>query len=153
MKKWILFFALIPIFIQAQSDGKVLGWATVWYDSLVTYSDTTASDSSWIIDLAYAYDFPSVAVVDTGTGIVDSLKAYKGIRVYAYSGARIESDTLWISTPLPLKTGAFANDTVMAGSGNYILLENSIDLLKIVRVNAVTTQANTTEVAVTAKKD
>lgn len=146
MKKLICAIVLfISTFICAQSTGALIGGGVVFADSLKSYSTTYASDSSYIVKLNLLYGFVSITHKDTGTaaavgGIVDSLKAYKGMIRYTNGYAHVPVDTLWGTKALPLKNNAWNVDTVMAGGSGqtctYVLLENNIQLLKIVNVNS-----------------
>jgi len=162
MKKLFFWVAVFSIAAFGQSNFKLTGNGGVWTDSLTTEYDTTGtssglnpslSDSALIVDVGYAYKFLSVVIQDTGFAITDSIKVYKGSR--EWNDTRKVVDTLWCTLPLPFKDNGWVTDTTMVGAGqtkNYLLLEQNIDLLKILRVNAQIIQANKTKVQVEGKK-
>lgn len=142
--KHLLIFLLLSCGVSlAQVNGFAVGNGYVWNDSLTTYHDSSGgsfyqvTDSVNIIRLGYNYSFVSITIEDTGSVYTDSLKIYKGVRVY--NNANVLQDTLWCDLPLPVKLNDWTStDTVLAGAGQiktYIILENNLDLLKVAYKN------------------
>jgi hypothetical protein len=151
MKKYLIVKLLLFSGIAlSQSTGKLVGNGGIWYDSLTTYSATSASDSSYIIDLNLTYSYPQITVSDTGAVIDDSLKLYKGHVIY-YNPSSAPSDTIWDTDALPVKNNVWGNDTTLVGGGvvkTYTILDGAIRLLEVRRVNAVVVAGNTTKIIV-----
>ena len=138
MKKLIILLVLIAGFTLAQTTGMMVGDGMIWSDSLTTYSAASASDSVYEIDMNYAYSYPTITVVDTGTSITDSIKVYKGRYTYASSRGTV-IDTIWNIDALPVKNNIWGADTTLVGAGTvrtYTILDPSIRLLRVLRVNS-----------------
>lgn len=143
MKKLIMLLLLFCGLSIAQTQGVAVGQGYVWTDSLTTYHDSTGgdfyqvTDSVWILPLRYNYSFPSITVTDTGATYTDTLKLYKGVEIFNNAGVLV--DTSWCDLPLPVKLNDWVTaDTVLAGAGEtktYLIMENNINLLKIVYAN------------------
>jgi len=152
MKK-IIILVLFSISIFAQNTGAYKGGGIVFADTLKTYGSGVSSDSAFTINLELFYGFPTITVKDTGASIVDTLKIYKGAVTYVDGINHTIVDTVWTGKALSVRNNAWTSDTLIVGSGNYVLLDDNIQLLKIVRVNTVVTQSNKTRVVVEAKKN
>lgn len=154
MKKLIAIILLLGGIGFAQTNGALKGGGIIFADSLCFYQDTTGyysgtgwlhpSDSSAIINLNLDWGFVSITVQDTGVaaasgGIVDSLKAYKGSVRYTNSISHTIVDTIWGTKALPFKNNGWNVDTTMVSASGqvstYTLLDNNIQLLKIMSVN------------------
>ena len=139
----------------AQTTGIMVGDGMIWSDSLTTIGATAVSDSVYEIDMNYAYSFPTITVVDTGTSITDSIKVYKGRYTYVSSRGTV-LDTIWNSDALPVKDNIWGNDTTLvAGAGKtktYTILDPSIRLLKVLRVNAQVVPRTKVEIIIEAIK-
>ena len=173
MKKFmVLVLMLFSITIFAQSTGAYKGGGIVFADSLTNWADTTGyysgtgwlhpSDSAYVVNLGLFWGFPVITVKDTSaaTGaLTDSIKCYAGSVRYADGINHTITDTLWTTQALPFKTNAWTVDTTMVGSGKisrYTLLDNSLQLLKIVRVNHTsygTGLGIRTDIVIEVKKD
>lgn len=153
MKKLLVILLLSAFTMFAQTKGKLVGGGAVWADSLTTYSASSSSDSLYIVDMNYSFSFPTITVVDTGTTYTDSIKVYKGTIRHYNSGAAV--DTIWNTDALPVKDNYWAEDTTMVGAGktrSYIIMDNSIRLLKVLRVNAEIVEGILTKVVIEGVK-
>ena len=132
-------------------------------DSLLSYGvvditdSTTAlhySDSLRYVDFRYNFEQIYITVTDTGTTVTDSLLLYKGRPRMDDNGIVI--DTVWDSSPLPVKSNlTFTDANYLVGAGltkTYTLLDWSIGLLKIIRVNATVTAKNVVHILIEAVK-
>lgn len=148
MKKLIVFLILlVGILVQAQTTGALIGKGIVYADSLKCWRDSTGgtatyydSDSSKIYEIFLDYGFSSITVIDTGATFTDSLKLYKGVIRYTEGFDHNPVDTTWCTSALPVKNNAWNIDTVLVGAGSvktYTILEDNIQLLKVLRVNHV----------------
>jgi len=155
MKKLILILMLFAGISFAQTTGIMVGDGMMWSDSLKTYSATATSDSVYEIDMNYAYSFPTITVVDTGTSITDSVKIYKGRYTYV-SSRGTPVDTVWNTEASPVKDNIWGNDTTLVvGAGKtrtYTILDPSIRLLRVLRVNAQVVAGTKTDIIIEAIK-
>ena len=156
MKKLILILVLlIAGFTLAQTTGKMVGDGMIWSDSLTTYSAASASDSVYEIDMNYAYSFPTITIVDTGSVFTDSTKLYKGRYTYVNANNSTKVDTIWDSDALPVKVGDWSNDTTLVANGKtktYVILDPAIRLLRVLRVNAQVVAGTKTDIIIEAIK-
>ena len=175
MKKILIAIALLLGSMGfAQSTGALIGGGVVYSDSLCFYADTSGyfngtgwlhpSDSSAVFKINLLYGFVSVTIQDTGVaaasgGIVDSIKAYKGMIRYTNGYAHVPVDTIWGTKALPFKNNGWNVDTTMVSASGqvstYTLLDNNVQLLKIMSVNypSSTYEGRVTPIIVEAKKD
>lgn len=118
-------------------------------DSLESYGGLTDStidhysDSLKYVDFKYNFGLIYITITDTGSAITDSIMLYKGRPRMDNNGVVI--DTVWDSSPMPVKDDEFANVTVLVGADlvkTYTLLDWSIGLLKVIRTNAIATANN-----------
>ena len=147
-------FAQVPdsLVTKLHRVGYTNGWTGT--DSLVTYGATHYSDSLRYIDFKYQYDQIYITVTDVAGAVTDSLLIYKGRPRQDNRGFVV--DTLWDTSPLPVKDNlGFASANYLVGANltkTYTLLDWSIGLLKIVRVNATVTADNVTQILFEAVK-
>lgn len=123
-------------------------------DSLQTYGTIHYSDSVRYVDFKYQYDMHYITIIDTGSTVTDSVKLYKGHINMDNNG--IVVDTTWDSEPIPVKDNTFENVTVLVGANKtktYTILDWSLGLMKIKRINTVRKANNVTKYIVEAKKD
>ena len=175
MKKVLIAIVLLLGSIGfAQTSGALRGGGIIFADSLCFYADTAGyfsgtgwlhpSDSSVVINLNLDWGFVSVTVNDTGVaaasgGIVDSVKMYKGSIRYTNGYNHTAVDTVWGTKALPFKNNGWNVDTTMVSASGqvstYTLLDNNIQLLKIISVNypSGTYQGRVTPIIIEAKKD
>ena len=175
MKKLIAIVLLLSGIGFAQTSGALKGGGIIFADSLRSYGDTTSyfsgtgwlhpSDSSMVINLNLDWGFISITVQDTGKtvalgGKVDSIKAYKGSIRYTNGYAHTAVDTIWGTKALPFKNNGWTVDTTMVSESGqvstYTLLDNNVQLLKIVNVNSggeLAFLGRVTPIIIEAKKD
>ena len=102
MKKIVLFLIAL-IFslgvVYAQTTGEIVGEGAIWTDSLGYTNLDEDSDSVWVYDMKFAYNWYKIFVEGNANSPVDSFYFRTGsIR---YTEAKVETDTVWGSwTPV-----------------------------------------------------
>lgn len=153
MKKLIVLLLILVAYIPAQTKGWNISGVTIWSDSLKTASATVTSDSVYVVNLGYAFEYPNITVTDTGSAVVDTIECFKGAIIYNNSVDGTPVDTVWSDQPLPLKDYTWTDTTLMVGGGNtktYTILDYNIHLLKVLRMNTVVHQGNKTGIIIEA---
>ena len=129
----ILSISLIGIG-NAQTTGKLVSSGTVWTDSL-GYGVVATSDSVWILDVNFAYDWFRIFVEGNANSAVDSIIVQAGSVRYNESKAAV--DTVWGSySTLKDSTWESINTIVNNSTGkDFTLFNPGVQLLRFSLMN------------------
>ena len=135
MKKLLLFIAIIfAVNISAQTASKLVGGGTVWTDSL-GYGVIATSDSVWILDVNFAYDWFRIFVAGNANDAVDSLILQAGAVRYTEGGAAV--DTVWGSYSTVKDSVWESINTIVNNSAgkDFTLFNPAVQLLRFSLMN------------------
>lgn len=137
MKKIMFAILILSTFILMGTEregkgGKIIGNGRLFADSLISRSDT-----SLVFNMNLTQGLIEVTVIDTGTGLTDSVKVYSGLVRYNGNGTAL--DTTWSHALLLAKLNTGVRDTIAIGAGvtsTYFVNAPLVQLLKVSSVNA-----------------
>ena len=119
---------------SAQINGKAIGSASTWTDSL-GYGVVAASDSVLILDTSFSNEWYRIFVKGNSNSPVDSIGIKAGAVRYTNSGVAV--DTVWGSYST-LKDSSWSNANTIVNNTvgkDYTLFNPAIQLLKFSLLN------------------
>ena len=145
MKKLLIALLLLSAPLFAQTAGKLVGGGTVWTDSL-GYGVVATSDSVWILNVNFAYDWFRIFVKGNANDAVDSIGLQAGS--VRYNESRAAVDTVWGSYST-VKDSVWDSINIMVNNStgkDFTLFNPSVQLLKFSLLNyrALLTTRNVT---------
>lgn len=134
MKKLLLFLLLLAGVTFAQTNGKAIGNASVWTDSL-GYGVVATSDSVWILKTDFANTWYRLFIKGNANSPVDSIYAQVGSIRYRESGQAV--DTVWGSWST-VKDSVWESANTMVNNSvgkDFTLYVPAVQLLKLSLLN------------------